>query len=67
VSPSCITVSELSDYIVNDLSVEVLSVFEANTGRFRNHMNFADREVFRECINKHDVERLLVPPRYYNL
>jgi hypothetical protein len=49
-----VTVSEMSDFIANDVSVEVSSVFEAKARCRRNSSSFADRKAFRMCINKHD-------------
>ena len=60
VSPS-ISATEMADFITDDLSIEVLSIFDAKTRRRRNDSNFADRKAFRVCINKYDVDRLLVP------
>lgn len=49
---------------LQDLSVDVISLFEVKSRRRRNDVNYLQRKAFRLCIDERQVEKLLDENRW---
>ncbi len=63
VSPS-VSIDAMYDFLVDDLRINVISLFEAQSRRRRNDLNFSDRKAFRLRISEIDLDKLLVPEQW---
>ena len=59
-----VSVDDMAEFINNELSVEIISLYEAKSRKRKNDYNYQCRKAFRLCIDRTDIDRLLIAEKW---